>query len=125
MKMRLPSHILGGHGRKFSVGSKGGLEMRSLQVQRPLQSYPCSRADPDHIVSESEARYAQYLRYQDDREARRRLRTDEDIAKRLPSQRQTALDSEQQLRRSYDQRRDAFIARYRAAVAGATCISGL
>ncbi|KAK5456262.1 hypothetical protein LTS15_005581 [Exophiala xenobiotica] len=77
-----------------------------------------------NMVSESEARYAQYLRYQDDREARRRWRTDEDIAKRPPSQRQTALDSEQQLRCSYDERRDAFIARYRAAVAAATGTSG-
>nr|KAK5447584.1 hypothetical protein LTR18_003165 [Exophiala xenobiotica] len=75
-------------------------------------------------VSDSETRYAQYLRYQDDREARRRSRTEEDIAKRPPSQRQTALDSEQQLQRSYTERRDAFIARYRAAVAAATGTAG-
>ncbi|KAK5206521.1 hypothetical protein LTR41_007959 [Exophiala xenobiotica] len=75
-------------------------------------------------VSESEARYEKYLQYQDDKETRRRSKTKADIAKRPPSQRQPALDSEQQLRRSYDQRRDAFIARHRAAVAAATGTSG-
>ncbi|KAK5222362.1 hypothetical protein LTR47_010600 [Exophiala xenobiotica] len=110
------SQILRRKQRKNANGRLTGTET--------LSKRSCSRADLDPTVSESEARYAQYLRYQDEREARRRWRTDEDIAKRPPSQRQTALGSEQQLRRSYDERRDAFIARYRAAVAAATRRSG-
>ncbi|KIW94161.1 uncharacterized protein Z519_05477 [Cladophialophora bantiana CBS 173.52] len=67
-------------------------------------------------LAESETRYRQYLRYQSDKELERRRRATEKIV-RLPHDQQiTAQGEENAAQHQHDQQRQAFVARYHAAV---------
>ncbi|EXJ56301.1 uncharacterized protein A1O5_12568 [Cladophialophora psammophila CBS 110553] len=67
-------------------------------------------------LAESETRYRQYLRYQSDKELERRRRATEEIARLSQDRQITAQEEENAAQHQHDQQRQAFVARYHAAV---------